>query len=98
MDANNQVCLSCITAGAAASGFVEADWLAGRLAKRPGWAPGRASPVDVGVYPGREIAKDPVAISPGIRATPVSVGRVRICHGYQRLGCDSWGRRAWTHR
>ena len=36
MDADNQVCLSCITAGATASGFIEAARLAGRLAKRPG--------------------------------------------------------------
>jgi hypothetical protein len=57
MDANNQVGVSCITAGAAASGFIEAAWLAGRLAKRPGWAYGRASPVDVGVFPGREIGR-----------------------------------------
>lgn len=73
IDADDQVCLSCITAGAAASGFIEAAWLAGRLVKRPRRAPGRAGPVDMGVYPGREMAEAPVTIGPGIRATSVSL-------------------------
>jgi len=72
---------SCISAEVAASALMEAAWLAGRLAKRPGWTPGRASPVDMAVFPGREIAKDPVAISPGVRATSASIGRVRYVMG-----------------
>jgi hypothetical protein len=37
--------------------------------------------VDMAVFLGREIAKDPGAISPGVRATSVSVGRVRYVMG-----------------
>ena len=37
--------------------------------------------MDMAVFLGREIAKDPVAISPGVRATSASVGRVRYVMG-----------------